>query len=308
MADEQPKPSASTGPTKVVVRGVRPTPFRDLYHRFLRLRWSAALGVIVVVVLALNALFAVGYWWVGGVANMRPGSLRDAFYFSIHTFATIGYGSLYPTTDAAEVLVAAESLVGLLTTALATGLLVAKFTTSSARVVFSRSAAISPMDGVPTLMFRVSNGRGNLIVEAQLRVAMVRTERTAEGVTLYRMIDLPLTRERAPAIARSWTALHPISDSSPLFGADPELLRRWEVELDVSLVGTDETTLQPILARHSYGVDDIVWGVRHADVLSEAADGSLVLDMTKFHDVLPTGATESFPYSAGRRVGDDRPS
>lgn len=286
-----------------MVRGVRPTPFRDLYHRFLRLRWSAALGVLVLVVVALNGLFAAGYWYVGGVENMRPDSFRDAFYFSIHTFATIGYGSMYPTSDGAELLVAAEAIVGLLTTALATGLLVAKFTTATARVVFSRSVAISPMDGVPTLMFRVSNERGNSIVEAQLRAAIVRTEHTAEGVVFYRMIDLPLSRERAPAVSRSWMAMHPITEASPLHGADPEMLQQWELELNVSLVGIDDTSLQSIHAQHSYDAADIVWGVRHADVLSELPDGALLLDMTKFHDVVSTEATATFPYSDGRRVG-----
>jgi inward rectifier potassium channel len=272
---------------------------RDLYHRFLGLRWPVALGLIVLGVLFLNALFAVGYYFVGGVANMRPGSFRDAFYFSVHTFATIGYGSMYPTGDGAEALVVAEALVGLLTTALATGLLVAKFTISSARVIFSRYITIAPMDGVPTLMFRLSNERGNQIVEAQIRVAIMRTERTREGVVFYRMLDLPLSRERSPAFSRSFTALHPITETSPIFGATPESFRDWELELMVSMIGTDDTSLQPVHARRTYSSQEVLWGMRPADILSENADGSLVLDLAKFHEVVATEATAEFPYSAG---------
>ena len=113
----------------------------------------------------------------------------------------------------------------------------------------------------------------------------------------------PRPRARAPAVSRSWMAMHPITEASPLHGADPEMLQQWELELNVSLVGIDDTSLQSIHAQHSYDAADIVWGVRHADVLSELPDGALLLDMTKFHDVVATEATATFPYSDGRRVG-----
>ncbi len=141
--------------------------------------------------------------------------------------------------------------------------------------------------------------RGNQIVEAQLRVTLVRTERTREGVTLYRMYDLPLVRERSPAFSRSWTAMHVIGPGSLLAGKSPADLAREEVELIVSLVGTDDTSLQPVHARHTYAHDEVIWGARHADVLSERADGQLVLDLTKFHDVVPTAPTETFPFPQG---------
>ena len=125
---------------------------------------------------------------------------------------------------------------------------------------------------------------------------MVRTERTREGMTFYRMYDLTLTRERSPALSRSWTAMHPITASSPLHGKTPESLKTEEIELFVTVSGVDDTSLQPVHARHKYLDEAIVWGARHADVLSEGEDGVLVLDLRQFHELTPTVRTPEFPY------------
>ncbi len=270
--------------------------FRDQYHQFLRFSWPQALGVIVAVYLAINALFATAYLVVGGVEGARGGSFFDAFSFSVQTLGTIGYGAMYPKARAAQVVVIVESVAGLLVTALATGLVFAKFSQPTGRIVFAHEAAVSPVDGVPTLMFRVGNERGNTIVEATVRVVLVRTVKTLEGVTFYRMEDIPLRRDRSPAMNRSWTVMHPIDAASPLRDATPESLARDEVEFLVTLVGTDDTSFQPVHARRSYEHTAVVWGARHADVLSETAAGDLVLDVRRFHDLEPTEPREGFPY------------
>jgi inward rectifier potassium channel len=280
----------------VIVIGAPRQTLRDFYHLFLRVRWSAALAAIVVAYLGLNAIFAAAYVTLGGVANARARSFWDAFCFSVQTMGTIGYGAMYPTTAAANAVVIVESVTSLIMTAVATGLVFAKFSRSSARVAFSRHAVIGPMDGVPTLMLRVGNERGNSILEATIRVALIRTERLKEGTSFYRMIDLVLTRDRSPAVARSWTILHPIVEGSPLFGATPESLDRDEVEFNVTLVGTDDTSLQPVHARRRYLSSEILWGARHADVLSEDDAGNLILDVRRFHDVEPTEPVDGFPY------------
>jgi inward rectifier potassium channel len=286
----------ATTEDEVRVVGAPRLPLRDVYHGFLRARWPFALGVIVAFYLTLNALFALAYLRVGGVHGARPGAFSDAFYFSVQTMGTIGYGAMYPETHPANVLVVMESVTGLVVTAVATGLVFAKFSLSTSRIVFAKHAVIGPMDGVPTLMFRLGNERSNRIIEATVRVAMVRTERTREGMTFYRMSDLPLTRERSPALSRSWTAMHSITTESPLHGKTPASLKAEEVELFVTVSGVDDTSLQPVHARHKYTDEAIVWGARHADVLSEEEGGILLLDLGKFHELTPTERTPDFPY------------
>lgn len=285
---------------EVIVRGVQPTRFRDVYHRFLRASWPAALGALVFAFLAVNAVFAAVYMNVGGVAGARPGSFFDAFAFSVETMATIGYGAMHPESPVAHVLVIVQAIVGLLSTALVTGLVFTKFSQSTARIVFSDRLALAPMNGVPTLTFRVGNDRENRILEATVRVSLVRTEQTKEGSTFYRTYDLPLVRERSPALSRSFTAMHPVVPGSLLHGKSPEDLEREEVELLVTLVGTDDTSLQPVHARKRYTCADIVFGARLADVLSVSDDGLLVFDMTHFHDLEPSEPTDDFPYPSAK--------
>lgn len=291
-------------PQQITVIGAPRATLRDFYHLFLRAQWSAALAGIVVSYLALNAMFAAAYLATGGIANARPGSFFDAFCFSIQTMGTIGYGAMFPTGAPANLLMITESVTSLLVSAVATGLVFAKVSRSTARVAFSESAALGPMDGVPTLMIRVGNERGNLILEATIRVSLIRTETTREGVLFYRMYDLGLTRERSPAMNRSWTVMHPVVSGSPLLGATPESLAKDEVELLVTVVGVDDTSMQPVHARHRYYSQEIAWGARHADILNEQPDGSLVLDMRRFHQLVPTEPIEGFPYPkpAGENV------
>jgi inward rectifier potassium channel len=269
---------------EVRVIGAARTPLRDFYYALMRLSWPSTLVAIAGTDLALNALFAFGFLAVGGVDNARRGSWLDAFFFSVQTFGTIGYGTLTPSTTAANTLVVVESVASLVFTAMATGLVFAKFSLPTARVMFTREAAISLMNGVPTLSFRIGNLRSNRLVESHVRVAITRTEQTLENKTFYRMLDVPLTRERIPSLSRSWTVLHVIDEKSPLYGETAESLEANEAELSVSIVGIDDLWMQSVHATHRYMWTDIAWGKRHADVLSEEGN-TMTLDLRKFHDL-----------------------
>jgi inward rectifier potassium channel len=293
------KPTRAVAPGAdygIRVLGDRPAILRDFYHALLRLPWWVTIAAISVSFLAANAVFAGAYLCTGGIAHAGRWSFLDAFFFSVQTMGTIGYGAMFPESPLANTLVVAESITSLTLTALATGLVFAKFSRSTARLVFTRQAVISPMNGQPTLMFRLGNQRGNKIVDAQIRAVLVRKELTAEGGTFYRMLDIRLTRERALSLARSWSVMHPIAGDSPLVGRTPETLASEETEISVMVVGLDDTTMQPIHASHQYYAHQVLWGARHADILSEAADGNLDLDLAKFHDIEATPATADFPY------------
>ncbi len=281
--------------TGVVIVGDRPKPTQDLYHLWLRTTWPRALLLIAVVYIAVNALFALAYMTIGGVANSH-GDFFDSMFFSIETMGTIGYGEMSPATRAAHSVVMVESVTSLLLTALATGLVFAKFSLPMSRLAFSSKLTISPMNGLPTLALRVGNERSNVIAEARIRLGFVYTEISQEGVLMYRLEDLKLVRDSTQALTRSWTVMHVIDASSPLHGMTPETLVTREVEFFASVVGTDDTSLQPVHSRHRYLDSDVVWGARHVDILSELPDGQIQMDVSKFDLVMPTVATEAFPY------------
>jgi inward rectifier potassium channel len=280
----------------IVVVGATSHPLRDAYHSLLQMRWPGVLLSIALLFLAANAVFAVLYMFAGGITGARDGSLRDAFFFSVQTIGTVGYGAMYPTSTAANLLVVLESIVGVILTALSTGIVFARFSQTSSRLIFTSKVCVAPMDGVPTVMFRVGNDRESTIFEARIHVVVTRTVKTSEGVTFYRMVDLPLTRERSLVLSRSWTVMHLIDEKSPLFGMTPDGCNLEELELTASVVGTDDTSLQPVHARRRYETKDIVWGARPADVLSELPDGRISLDVRRFDEIVATQPTEAFPY------------
>jgi inward rectifier potassium channel len=172
----------------------------------------------------------------------------------------------------------------------------AKFSRPSARIVFTHKAVITPFNGVPTLMFRCGNERGNMIVDARFRGVVTRTEQTAEGGIFYKSYDLTFVRAQALTLNRSFTVSHIIDEQSPFFGQTPEQVIAQEYELQLMVIGIDDTVMQTVHASHNYFARDILYGMRLRDVLSEAPDGTVLLDLRNFHELDPSVAIEGFPY------------
>jgi inward rectifier potassium channel len=252
--------------------------------------WRRFFALVFVGYLIVNAAFALGYYAeLDGIENADPNSFADAFFFSVQTLATIGYGRMSPRTLLVNVLVSAEALLGMLGLAVTTGLVYARFARPTARVLFSRGAVVAPYEGVPSLMFRMANARGTQIVEARLKLTLVRTEATREGEPVRRVHDLKLVRSEHNAFALTWTAIHPLDAASPLRGMDAAAMRATMSDLIASLTGIDEGLAQTIHARYGYGPDDITWGARFADILTPGAERSVV-DYRRFHDTEPLSA------------------
>lgn len=272
----------------IVRRGLPKGHRGDWYHSLLVSSWPRLLALMGGTFVTANSVFAFAYL-LGhqSIASAREGSFADAFFFSVQTMATIGYGSMAPHTLYANVLVCIEAMVGLLGLAMVTGLVFAKFSRPTARVLFSNVAVLTRRDGVPSLMFRMANQRGNQIVDARIHVVLALTETTPEGETLRRLHDLRMTREQNALFALSWTAVHPINAASPFHGATKESLVASEAEIIISLTGIDESFSQTVHARHSWIAEEIIWGARFVDILSRLPDGRRQVDYRRFHDVEP---------------------
>ena len=268
--------------------GWRRRPFSDSAHAMLSAPWWKVILVFLIFYLTVNTLFALAYTWLGGVENARPGSFFDAFFFSIQTLATIGYGKMAPVSTAAHVLVAIEALLGVLSVTMLTGLMFAKFARPTARVVFSRNAVVTTYEGKPSLMFRMANERANQIVEANLKVIVVRDEVTREGTSLRRMHDVKLLRSNSALFALTWLAIHEIDEQSPIHRATAESLREQGVQIVVALIGFDDTFSQTIHARHAYLPDEILFRARFADIIITSPEGRRQVDYSRFHDVVST--------------------
>ncbi|MEN9204235.1 MAG: ion channel [Thermostichales cyanobacterium BF4_bins_65] len=262
--------------------------WRDPYHLFLVMPWSLFLVGILLIYVLINLFFA-GLYLLGGegIANAEPGSFADAFFFSVQTFASIGYGAMYPQSLYVHTVVACQAVVSLISIALLTGISFARFARPTARVIFSRVAVICKHDGIPTLMIRAVNERGNQILEAQARLTLLRDEITQEGNPFRRMYDLPLVRDRTYSFSIGWTILHPIIPGSPLYGLKSEDLFQRNTTITATIHGLDETVAQTVHAQYDYGSHAILFHHRFVDMIQFLPDQRRLIDFSKIHEVIP---------------------
>ncbi len=263
----------------------------DGYHSLLSMTWTEFFSLVIGTYLTVNLFFAFAYFLCGPAAlsGIRRDNLilhfMDCFFFSVQTFATIGYGRISPLAFVPNLLVTVEAFVGLLSVAMITGLLFARFSKPTAGVIFSNVAIIGVYDGVASLIFRVANKRLSQIVEAHMDVVLIKNEFTKEGEKFRRLYDLKLERSRSPLFALTWTAVHPIDESSPLYGMDSGKMQHAEIEILASLTGVDDTVGEAVNARFSYTPEDIVWNARFKDMITRRPDRKVHIELNKIHEV-----------------------
>jgi inward rectifier potassium channel len=265
------------------------------YHALLTIPWRGYFGLVVATYLVTNLLFAWGYVLCGPgaleVSGVSSVGFREAFFFSVQTLATIGYGRIAPVGTAANVLVTVESLVGLLGFALATGILFARFSRPMADIVFSKNALIAPYKDIRAFEFRIANRRTNEVLELKAEVLFSRLEGRDRTRRFY---ALSLEREKVVFFPLSWTVVHPIDEASPLRGLTHQNMVETDAEFLILLTGVDETFSQMVQARSSYKPDEIVWDARFKDIFHRPRDGgSLSIDVGKIHAIEHLSSTEA---------------
>lgn len=263
------------------------------YHALLTISWRKFFGLTMLFYFGANMLFACAYLLCGPGALAAPAGsgiesrFLIAFFFSIHTLATIGYGTISPVGLAANIIVSIESFIGLFGLALCTSLLFARFSRPTASIIFSRRAIIAPYQDKKAFEFRITNARRNQIIELEAKVLFARFEQV-DGKPLRRFYPLKLERSRVVFFPLSWTIVHPIDEASPLYGMSAEGLRATKGEFLILLTGFDETFSQTVHTRSSYLAEEIVWGARFADIFNRPADdGLLTIDVRKLHSIEP---------------------
>jgi len=279
------------GQFEVTKLGVPRFNWHDAFHLIMSLTWPQFFAGAVTVYLLVNLVFACVYF-LGGQAVTNANTFTDCFFFSVETLATVGYGAMSPGTFYGHCVATVEIITGMLSMAVITSLVFARFSKPTARILFSRVAVITPYNGVPTLMFRVANERHSYILEATASLVLVRDEETPDGHSLTRFHDLKLERARSPLFALSWQIMHRIDESSPLYGVTSQAMKDGDMRLAVTLAGTDEIFAAGINARHMYTHEHILFERRFVDIFSEGEHARhLYVDLQRFHDHEPTSET-----------------
>ena len=261
------------------------------YSNLVSTTWGRFFLFVAISYLALNGFFAVAYVAVGpgGLVNTLETGIHSpflqAFFFSIHTSATIGYGSMVPVGYATNTLVALESVVSLLGLAVVTGLVFARFSRPVADILFSQNAVMSWMGDLRSFQFRIINTRNNQIIDLHVRLLVSRFEDNGRGSRVRRYYPLKLERESVVFFPLSWTIVHTIDKDSPLFGVTEDSLCESGAEFLILLTGMDETFSQVVNARSSYRANEIIWDAKFTDIFVYDPEGRMAgIDMKRFHD------------------------
>ncbi len=279
------------GSFNVALEGLDPLSSLSLYHWLLTISWPKFLAFISATYLVLKTFFALAYLACGpDVLQSVTGSFASepfyrAFFFSVDTFATIGYGNITPVGVLANSLVTIEALLNIVGVALATGVIFARFSRPTARIIYSRNAIVAPYREAHALEFRIANARSSQLIEVQVQAILTKLERVG-GTTVRRFHDLPLERNRVVFFPLSWTVVHPIDAASPMSGLTHADLVAANAELLVLLTGTDETGSQTVHSRSSYQANEIVWGARFGNMfMRDELEGIMGMDLNRIHDI-----------------------
>jgi len=287
------------GSFNVILDGLNPLSSLSLYHWLLTMSWPRFLAFITGSYIAINGLFAFAFLLLGpdalqsSAGNFSGQPFYRAFFFSVDTFATIGYGNIIPVGVAANILVTVEALLNIVGVALATGLMFARFSRPSTRIIYSRNAIVAPYRDKTALEFRIANARRNQLIDVQVQAILTKVERVS-GSPVRKFYELNLERNRVVFFPLSWTVVHPIDSASPIWGLTHADLVDGDAELLVLLIGTDETVSQTVHSRSSYQADEIVWGARFMNMFMRTeSDGIIGMNLSQIHDIEPVYRPDS---------------
>ena len=282
------------GSSELTKLGTKRFDFGDPYHIALTMRWPGFFGACLAIYLALNLAFAVLYDLVPHcIADVPPGSLANAFFFSIETLATVGYGVMAPQSMYGHIVASVELTTGLVFTALFTGLIFVRFSRIKAKIIFAKTVVVARHEGVPTLMIRLGYDRAGFLGDAEARVTFMRLLQTAEGNVFRQSDELKLVRSRLALMVLTWTLMHEIDETSPFWGFTPESLITADARLIVTIRARNHAAGAEVFDMFLYNPKDVAFGMIYQDVVNADATGKIQADLRKLDLVEPEARVPS---------------
>lgn len=236
------------------LRGVR-----DIYKVLINLSWFQFIGLSFIAYLILNCLFA-GLYLLNGIdqiagINEETPSFFSAFFFSVQTITSVGYGQLSPIGTGANIIATVESFIGLMSIALITGLLYGRFSKPVSKIAFTHNIILSPFNEGKAVMFKMVNQRNSILLNATVKVMLILDKKDAGDGFSKEYFLLPLQIDKIHFFPLTWTIVHPIDEESPLYRMDAKEIQSRNAEVIVLAEAFDETHSQNVMERHSYAGD-----------------------------------------------------
>jgi inward rectifier potassium channel len=281
------------GANKIITEGLESNLWTDFYHNAMTVTWPAFFGSLAAIFVLFNLLFAEIYnFGEAPIANAKPGSFADLFFFSVETTSTVGYGDMHPQSMYGHAIATVENFFGLVSLAVMTGLVFSRFSRPRARLIFANNPVVTMHNRAPTLMLRVANARNNFISDASAKLWVTRGVVSAEGRRSVTFQPLRLERSDNPVFALSWTLFHTIDEYSPLYGMTAEDIENSDMNFALTINGLDEASSQLVHSRNRYSARDLRFGHEYVDIISIDEDGTRHMDYAKIHETAPVRMVE----------------
>ena len=264
-----------------------------LYRTLLQTSWSNFIVILFGAFIGTNLLFALLYVLSGpgALAGVTSTGVAErflaAFFFSVHTITTVGFGHIAPQSLMADVLVTAEAFIGLSGFALVAGLIFARFEQPHAKIVFSKNAVVGEHRDSTAFKLRIANGGQNELLGVEVRILLCMTE-TIDDVRTRNFRQLFLDRPKSAFFPLDWTVVHTITQDSPLYGVTETDLRERDAEFLVLVNAIDDTSSRPVNARSSYKWQEVIWNAQFSDMYRTTKDGHVSVDLRRVHDIEQT--------------------
>ncbi|MFZ5553315.1 MAG: ion channel [Bacteroidota bacterium] len=260
----------------------------DIYNHLVTIGWWKFNFYVLIYFVALNVVFALAFMLAGlenitGIKISESGfeNFMNAFYFSAQTFTSVGYGYYSPSGHAAHIIATFEVMFGLMSFAVASGLLYGRFSKPHAKFSYSKNALIAPYEEGKGLMFRVANLRKNMVTEVTAMVLLTMNEKNDAGEIRREYYRLDLEIEKITFFPISWTIVHPVNENSPFYNRSVEDLVKNNAEILILLKGYDETFSQEVVSRKSYIAAELVWNAKFEKMFSTNENGQVIADLEK---------------------------
>lgn len=262
----------------------------DFYYHLLKMKWRWFLLFFLTLYLLLNSLFAALYYIFPTAIQNAAGTYWDAWVFSFQTSTTLGYGYLYPNNTITNIIAVFDVVFGILFVAIATGIAFTKLSRPSSKIQFSKNILINHYNGKPTLTLRLGNQRTNEIIDARVNLVCLMSEKTSEGQSMRRLIDLKLERSRTPLLTLSWTLFHTIDHNSPLYNLTQEDINKQDINFIISFTGIDDVFSATIHDRRIYSSDQVLFHHYFEDIIETDCFGNRTINYLKFNNTQPAKA------------------
>jgi|WetSurMetagenome_2_1015567.scaffolds.fasta_scaffold01743_16 inward rectifier potassium channel len=261
----------------------------NLFHWLISIHWFKFIILVSISFIFVNLVFATLYY-INGINNLgiseNPTGIKaflEAFFFSTQAITTVGFGRISPINLTANIIASAESLLGLLAFAIATGLLYGRFSKPFAKIIYSKYALIAPFKDITGFMFRTANKHKSQIIEAEVQIVFSRLE-NINGIEARKFYNIKLEYAKINFFSSTWTVNHPINEDSPLYEMTKEDLHKSEAEFLILLKGFDDTFAQTVHSRFSYRYDEIIWGAKFKNIHQINEDGKISVALDKIGD------------------------